>query len=550
MSADAIAVAMLGAIYASPWKLLGFALLTGAWAKYAEWQDKDTIAVNTLRVLWNLGSVAVGIAVLACALLVPSFVIGYLIAWVVFLGFAGGYILHRNSLVEPEYTLLTADHMARIKERGLFGKKQSKQREVIERVPLRGPKGVLQMPAEEDARQRFGDTQDLLYEVLLRRATRMELAPSGEIAKVAYEVDGQVIERDPLPRETGDGIVQYLKESLGLSLEEKRKPQSGRLSAKIAQTEFELRVRTDGSVAGEKLTVRVIGPEKKWKIADLGLTDKQSAEAEGLLHGEPGVILLTGPRRAGLTTTVYSFARSNDAFLQNIQLLEYATELEIDNVTQRIYTPSETATFTDELMKMIRSDPDILIVPELRETQGALPLAKAGQKSKVYTTITANDIVEAIRRWVQLVGDPDMAARSLRAVTNQRLVRKLCKTCREAYKPDAGLLKKLNLPADAVLYRVPQPQFDKNGHPILCDACQGQGYVGRTGIFELIVAEDALRDVVRRGASQADLQSLVNRAATANLQRQGMYKVLDGTTSIQELVRVLKPEAAAARGAA
>lgn len=548
--ADTLAVVLLSAIFVSPWKVIGIVVLAGAWAKYAEWADKDAVAVNTLRVLWNLGTLGVGIAVLASAFLVPNFLIGYLIAWVVFLAFVGGYIFHRNSLVEPQFTLLTGDHVRRIQEQGLFGKKQARQREVVERVPLRGPKGVLRMPADEEAKQRFGDTQDLLYEVLLRRATRLELAPSGEVAKVAYEVDGQVIERDPLDRVTGDGIVHYLKESLGLSLEEKRKPQSGRLTARIADTEFELRVRTDGSVAGEKLTVRMVGPEKKWKLVDLGLTDKQLAEAQDLLAGEPGVILITGPRRSGLTTTVYSFARTNDAFLQNIQLLEYATELEIDNVTQRVYAPSETGTFTDDLMKMIRSDPDILIVPELRETQGALPLAKAGQKSKVYTTIFANDIVEAVRRWVQVVGDPDIASRSLRSITNQRLLRKLCKQCREAYKPDAGLLKKLNLPADAVLYRVPQPEYDKNGQPLMCEACQGQGYVGRTGVFELLVADDGLRDVIRRGAAQADLQSIVNRAATANLQRQGMVKVLEGTTSIQELVRVLKPDAAPAKGAA
>lgn len=538
-------VLLLGAVYVSPWKLLGLLALGVAWAKYAEWADKDAQAVNTLRQLWNLGTLGVGLAIFACAVLVPNFWIGHGIAWVVFLGFAGAYVLHRNGLVESEFTLLTADHMKRIREQGLFGKKEKKEREVVERVQLRGPKGVLRVPEDEETRETYADTQDLLYEILLRRASRVELAPSGEIAKVAYEVDGQAVERDPLDRVSGDGIVNYVKQSLGLNIEEKRKPQTGKLTAKVADSEFELRVRTDGSVAGEKLTIRVIGPEKKWRVADIGFTDKQMVEIQNLLTGDPGVIVVSGPKRNGLTTTVYSFTRSHDAFLQNIQLIEYTNELEIDNVTQKQFQPAETTTFTDELMRIIRSDPDILIVPELREPPAAAAMAKAGQKTKIYTTVTANDAVEAIRRWMQLVAEPDLASKGLRAVLNQRLVRKLCKQCREAYKPDAGLLKKLNLPADAVLYRVPQQEYDKNGQPLLCPACQGVGYVGRTGVFELVLVDETLRDAMRKGGAQADLQAIVNRGAHANLQRQGLAKVLDGTTSIQELVRVLKGDAPA-----
>jgi type II secretory ATPase GspE/PulE/Tfp pilus assembly ATPase PilB-like protein len=398
-------VLLLGAVYASPWKLLGLLVLGAAWAKYAEWADKDAVAVNTLRQLWNLGTLGVGLAILTCAVLVPNFWIGHGIAWVVLLGYAGAYILHRNSLVETEYTLLTADHFRRIREQGLFGKKEKKEREVVERVQLRGPKGVLRVPEDEESREAYADTQDLLYELLLRRASRAELAPSGEIAKVAYEVDGQAVERDPLDRVAGDGIVNYVKQSLGLNLEEKRKPQTGKLVAKIAEAEFELRIRTDGSVAGEKLTIRVIGPEKKWKVADIGFTDKQMVEIQNIIAGDPGVVLISGPKRNGLTTTVYSFTRSHDAFLQNIQLLEYVNELEIDNVTQKLYQPAETTTFTDELMRIIRSDPDILIVPELREPPAAAALAKAGQKTRIYTMVQAADAVEAIRRWMQLVAE-------------------------------------------------------------------------------------------------------------------------------------------------
>lgn len=541
---------LIAAAFVNPWKLLAVAILGGAWAKYAEWADKDAVAVNTYRIVWNLLTLVVGIIVLGCALLVPVFWIGQLAGWLVFIGFGVGYVVHRNGLVEPQYTLLTSAHWQRIQEQGLFGRKKGKKREVAERVQLRGPRGVVRMPEEDEARERFGAAQDLLYEMLLRRANRLELAASGEVAKVALEIDGQALEREPLPRAAGDGIVLFIKESLGLNLEEKRKPQIGKLTAKTPTGEFELRVRTDGSVAGEKLTLRVLGPEKKWRVTDLGFTDRQLSDVQAVLTGEPGVILIGGPRRNGITTTIYSFARSHDAFLQNIQLLEYTNEIEIDNVTQKVYAQNEAVSFTDELLKMIRSDPDILIVPEIREAAAPLQIARAGQKVKLYTTVNATDISETVRKWMQLVGDNDAAGRTLRAVVNQRLVRKLCPQCREAYKPDAGLLKKLNLPPDSVLYRVPQAQYDKNGNPILCPGCQGAGYIGRAGVFEIIQADDALRDVVRRGGAVQDIQAVVSRAANANLQRQGMAKVLDGTTSIQELVRVLRGEAPPGPGGA
>ena len=402
----------------------------------------------------------------------------------------------------------------------------------------------MRAPDSGDERVQYAQVQDLFSEFLLRRASRVDVVPSGEVTKISYEIDGQVFEREPLDRPSGDALVQYLKSVLGLNLEEKRKPQTGKLTAKLGATDFDLRLRTDGSTAGEKLGIRVIGPEAKYKSADLGFTPKQLEEVKEILAADEGLVLVSAPPKHGLTTTVYSLTRSHDAFLKNIQLLEYSTEMEIDNVTQKAFTPKEGVTFTDELLKLIRSDPDILIVPELREPQSPPQLAKAALKSKIYTCLSATSIEDSITKWLRLNNDPELVAKGFLGAINQRLLRKLCAQCKEAYKPAADQLKKLNLPADAVLYRPPQPQYDKQGNVIPCAACGGANYIGRTAVFEVLLADDALRDAIRRGGA-AEISAVVQRGGNTNLQRQAMAKVLDGQTSIQELARVLRAEPAA-----
>lgn len=550
LMADGLAGTLfLSAIYFSFLKLPVVVLLAAAWAKYCEWADKDALAVNTYRQIWNMGHVAAGLVALACILLIPNFAIGAIVGWIVFLGEAIGYVVHRNGLVTPEFTLLTSAHLKRIQDHGLFGKSKKKEKEIVERVVLRGPKGVLKKPEEDAARVHYANLQEIFHEFLLRRATRVDIVPTGELTKIGYEIDGSAVERDPLDRPSGEGLIEFVKYSLGFNLEEKRKPQNGKFMAKLGSSDFDLRIRTDGSTAGEKMSIRVIGAEAKFKAADLGFTPAQLKDINEMLQIEQGMLLIGGPPQSGITTTIYSLTRSHDAFLKNIQLLEYATELDIDNVTQRAFVPKEGVTFTDELLKMIRSDPDVLVVPQIREPQAPMQMAKAAPKIKIVTSIPSTSIADTIARWMRLNNDNDLVAKGLYAVTNQRLVRKLCPQCREAYKPDAASLKKLNLPAEAVLYRAPQPVYDKNGNPINCPNCQGTGFIGRTGIYETLIVGDDVRELIRRGATAQELQSVVSKGGNTSLQRQGFAKVLDGTTSIDELVRVLKPPAAPAGGA-
>lgn len=543
-------------IFIQPLKLAAIAAGFALWAAFAQWVDKDTTVVNTFRTLWNLIVLPCGAVGAAVALLVPIFWVGFPIMLAVYLALIIAYVVHRNGLVQPEDTVLTAAHFRRIREEGLSGKKKKKV-EVTERVRLTGhDRKWVPVPDDDEEREQYRVVQDILFDALWRRATLIELSPSKETVKVTYHVDGVPVDRDPLNRDEADRLLYFVKRIAGLNLEERRKPQQGQIIAAIGDNKHKVNVRTDGSTAGEKLGLRIWYNEESLKVPDLGFTPKQLEQVTSLREVTPGLILLSAPPACGLTTTIYSFMRTHDRFLQNVQSVEFEKEMDVDNVTQKVYSTTEGKTFTDVLLRLVRSDPDIIVLPEIRDRESAAIAAQAAaQKQKVYVGLVAQDVFDALRKWITLVGDKKLIARSLLAVANQRLVRVLCNECKQAYKPDAAMMRKLNLPADKPLYRPPEPEYDKHGNLIACQACQGTGYVGRIGVFDWLPVDEGLREVIRRSTSLADIQSYVTKKGGVGLQGHALEKVLAGVTSIQEVARAIRqsngpPRRTAAKGAA
>ena len=551
-SADLLAQLPESSVYVHPLKLVAVVALIAVWAFYAQWADKDAIAVNTYRAIWNMVNVFGGLLALCLLLFVPNFwgaLGGYA---VVQLAVSLTYVIHRNGLVEPEDKVLTPAHLKKVMTEGLSGKKKTKQVEVKERVKLVGAdRKSVRIPEDDEGRERYRLTQDLLFDMLWRRANLAQLAPAGQACQISYSVDGITAEREPIGRAEGDNILLFLKQVAGLNVEERRKPQMGKLQAAVGENKYELTIQSNGSTAGERLSVRVIGREKGFKVADLGFTEKQMEQVRHFMDADKGLVLVTAPKGGGLTTTVYALARSHDAFLLNIQMLEYVRELEVENITQRLFEPAADRTFTGEFQKIVRSDPNVIVLPELRE-RGSMPVAvkAAVDKQKVYVAMPAADIWDGFKRGLAAIGDSKLAARGLLAVTHQRLVRVLCAACKTPYKPDAATLRKLNLPGDKVLYRPPEPQFDKHGNPILCQACQGTGYTGRTGVFHIVTVDDGLGQVLSAGGSINDIQAHCLKQGVPGLQQQALQKVFDGITSIEEVVRATRPPAASGGGEA
>ncbi len=531
-------------IYVNPWKLGMATVLFLLWVLIAQWIDKDTVAVNTFRTVWNVASISCATIALALLLLLPNFWAAIAAFVVIHLAFSVIYVVHRNGLVVEDDKVCTAAHFRRLMTEGFRGGQKKEKREVIERVRITGAdREVVKIPQEEEEREQFGLSQDVLFDALWRRASLVEVIPAGQASKVRVSIDGVTNEREPLTRPEGDAILLFFKKIAGLSLEERRKPQKGQFLAVLGDAHrYDVVVRTNGSTAGERLSLRVIGDEKDHKVDDIGLTEKQLEIVREAMNAERGMILLSAPPGEGLSTSIYSFARSHDAFLQNIQMIEYERELAINNITQHVHKPTENKTFVADLQRVIRTDPDVVVLPEIREREAAPMAAKAATgKQIMYVAVKSLDLFDALKRWAAMVGDAKLLAQSLLLVTHQRLVRALCSSCKTPYKPDSAMLQKINMPADKVLYRPPEPQYDKHGNPILCQNCHGTGYVGRTGVFNMLVVDDDLRKVIARGASVADIKRAAMKKGALGLQQQALQKVFDGTTSIEEVVRATRP---------
>ncbi|MFN0136185.1 MAG: ATPase, T2SS/T4P/T4SS family [Phycisphaerae bacterium] len=549
---DLLAQVPTSTVYIQPFKLLGFMLLFSCWIFFAQWVDKDCIAVNTFRTVWNMGSVGVGAASLLILILVPDFLFAALGFVVINLIFMFVYVNHRNGLVVEENRVLTQAHLQKVMTEGFGGKKKGeKLQEVKELVKISGAdKKVILAPTDSIERAQYALAQQLMFDMLHRRAQMLDLIPAGEATRVRLNIDGIVEEQQqPMARVDAEGFLLFMKRAARLNLEERRKPQKGLMMAQIGETKFDLMIRTTGSNAGEQLHVRVLGPEKYGKVVDLGFSDAQiELFRDQIMFGDKGLVLVTALPGHGLTTTMYALARSHDAFLQNIQMLETEHEFDVENITQKAYVQSPEHTFSAELLKILRADPNVVLVPDLRNDKDAAKAAcdAAARKQIVYVAMPAIDVFDGLARLVKLVGDPGVVAKSLAAITHQRLTRKLCESCKFPYKPAPELLQKINLPADRILHRPPDPQFDKRGNPIVCQGCQGTGYVGRTAIFTILVMDDDIRGVIKGGGSIADVKTAAAKKGTTGMQQHGLVKVLDGLTSIDEMARAIKPPQASA----
>ena len=263
------------------------------------------------------------------------------------------------------------------------------------------------------------------------------------------------------------------------------------------------------------------------------------------LHGvKQGLCIISGPPKSGVTTTLYALLRNHDAFINNVNTLERQPSGELSHITQNIYALSDTGTttFGAKLQAIVRMSPDIVGVAECEDAETARVACAAAKDGKlVYVTLKADSVLQALGKWMRLVGDRNLVAETLLCASSQRLLRKLCEECKQGYAPDKELFKKFNITADKtkVLYRAGKVQYDKHGKPLTCEHCQGTGYFDRAGIFELVVMNDALRQAVRKSKSLPEIGAQFRRAKVLYLQEQVLRRVIAGTASINEMIRVL-----------
>ncbi|MFQ5490140.1 MAG: GspE/PulE family protein [Phycisphaerae bacterium] len=541
--------------YVNPIRIAVFAVLFVAWAFACQWADRDSDLVKTHREQWNLIILSGGITGLALCVIVPlalgsgigAFVLG-LAFWIMLAGGALlAYVIHRNGRVIANARVLTLGHFKRLFERG-GGKKQRVDKGQRVRVGNHDGK-VAEVPEDPEEYDRYAATQEFLFDALWRRSSDVDMVVGKDKARLVYRIDGASIEQqDRISVEDAERVVAYIKSLASLNPEERRRPQSGKIQAGLLATPemAPVNVFTSGSTTGERLRLAIQSAESCKRLGDLGLRESDRKTLKELIEQRTGLVIFAGPKQSGVTTTQYAVIRDHDAFMQNLHSLERTALLELDNITQNTYDSSgNTVSYARQLQSVLRREPDVVLVGECSDRETAQIAARAAAADrKIYLALEAGDAFTALAKFHELVEDNAQLSKCLLAVTNQRLVRQLCTACREAFKPDERLLKKLNLPVGKIehFHRPPtQPITDRKGNEVICQTCQGTGYVGRTGIFEILKVDDTVRGLLAEGAPIQRIKDHFRRLRTHDLWRAGLQKVFDGQTSLDEILRVLRP---------
>ncbi len=527
--------------YIAAWKFLFYVLCFYAWMPLVNWVYADTKAVRTNSLVWTMAVMATGFITLLIWLLVPVFFVGMLIFLIALGSVSLAYAMHRNARVSDFEKILTPDHL-----QNLFSNPQKKIEQAshgLRFVTGHGNEVPLPDPKSKEL-EGFSLACEIIDDAIWNRADEVRFIPQKEEYAIVYEIDGIPTKQDPRPTEEIDSFVYYVKELATLEVDEKRKPQKGRFTAKNEESgdKTNWEVTTSGSTAGEQILVTRISELVSRTVDELGLNDNQIEAIQTLRNVQSGLVIVSGPRKSGVTSTFYTLLGNHDPFLNSINTLEKEPAAELQNITQHSYTLSDTGTTTygRRFQSILRKGPDIVGVADCEDAQTAKLAASAAQDGMmVYVTMEANSVNQAMEKWLKLVGDKNLVAETLTAVVNQRLVRTLCNDCRQAYQPNPALFKKFNIPPNEVrtFYRPAELEYDKHGKPILCDTCQGTGFFGRNGLFETIRISDELREVIRKAKKPQEIATAFRKAGMLYMQEQSIKKVAYSITSINEVIR-------------
>ena len=524
-------------------KLIPVIVLLLLWARLLAWADKDAIVAHMPRESLNTGLFAAMLLAVAGFLFLP-FVIGLPLLLVAFLGSAGAYLGFRNKQVG------LADLKKNMKNwREMMTPKKTAEAKAGE-VSILTKAGPLPSPeAESPDRPAYEAVQELLTDPLKRNAERVELRPAEEGgSRKQYMVDGVMYDVSAMPAELASAAIAYIKKAAGMDVNDRRKPQAGKLKLQRGQKKHEVDVATAGTTAGESMRL-TIEPKRvlEHKLDNLGFQSDQLGSLLGSMEARSGMVIVSAPQRQGLTTMLYSILRAHDAFLNHIQTIERVAREDLEGITQ---TKMGAGASAQEELKQVNwvtsQQPEITMIDEVINPQSArtlLTYAGDAEGKRVYVGTRAGSVFEAIENWRKLVGDDLMALKTVGMVVSGRVLRKLCMACKVAYTPDPDTLRKLNMDPERVdkLYQArSSPLTDQKGRPIPCEFCQDLRYKGRVGVFELFVIDDEVRGAVAAGASTKQLQTIFRKQRNKFLQEQALMLVEAGETSVQEVLRVLK----------
>jgi type II secretory ATPase GspE/PulE/Tfp pilus assembly ATPase PilB-like protein len=539
---DMLLVAVQFGGYISIARLISFLVVFFAWLWLVRWANEDAKYIASKDALWTAISIAAGAIGALLFLIIPVFFVGLMLFIIAVAATTLSYVMHRNALVPEFEKVLTPDHI-----KGLFSSTQKKGEGFEDLIFITVNDNEIS-PPEPRTKEFFGFkvAHDLFKDIIYRRAANVILLPNTNSYTLSYIVDGAALEQPNMTKDKAEQFTNFLKQLAGLDLSEKRKPQKGtfRITQKNAGSQWE--IATAGSTAGEQVRLKLVTQDTAMRLSEINLLPEQYQQLEAVTRMKKGLFLISGPKQSGITTTFYALLRSHDAFINSINTLELNPTIELPNVVQDVFSLSNTgtSTYAKRLLSIVRMSPDVLGAVDIKDTETAKVVCHAAKEGAiVYATIEADSIITAIGKMLKLLGDKKRLAETIIGASNQRLVRKLCPECKIAYEPNKELLRKFNIPPEKakVLYREGKLVYDKRGKGTPCQTCHEIGYFGRTCVFETILMNNELKRAIFEANSLQELAMQFRKARMKYLQEQMLERVLQGVTSVDEMIRVLSP---------
>ncbi|MBN1297909.1 type II/IV secretion system protein [bacterium] len=384
--------------------------------------------------------------------------------------------------------------------------------------------------------QGIPDLVDALIGMAIQiRASDIHIEPSADIAVIRYRQDGILNDVGQIPMSLISRVSSRLRVLANLTIYEKGKPQDGRIDVKWNKNQYDIRISFLPTLHGDKIVIRLFeSGEHQFNILNLGFYDESLAIVTELLLRPQGTIFLTGPTGSGKTTTIYSairFVLQHRGETTNIVTIEDPIEREISGVNQTQVNPKRDLTFASGLRSILRQDPDVIVVGEVRDHETAEICTQAGLTGHlVISTIHADSAVGVFNRLIDMGIEPFLVASSICGIVSQRLIKRNCPNCSEPIVPSLRALKALGIRPDLHV------QFMKGKG---CDQCDFKGFRGRIGIFEILLPTQRLKDALQKKVSTGELHQIAREEGMITLHSDGLQKVKDGLVNVEELARVL-----------
>lgn len=371
----------------------------------------------------------------------------------------------------------------------------------------------------------------IVTEAVRSRASDIHLEPEKDILRLRYRVDGVLHEVNTFPKHLQSAVISRIKLMADMDIAESRLPQDGKISIKIEEKDLDIRVSSFPTVCGENIVMRILDKSSVIMGLDqLGFLKEELTKFGQLIRAPYGIILVTGPTGCGKTTTLYAILSAINSIEKNIVTIEDPVEYELPLIRQTQVNPKAGLTFASELRAILRQDPDIIMVGEIRDTETAEVAIQAALTGHlVLSTLHTNDATSALTRLIDMQIEPFLVSSTVIGVLAQRLIRLICTDCKEKYSPSKDVSQSLNLAAAKQLYRGAG-----------CKICKHTGFLGRTGIFELLMINEELKSMVLRRASSQELRKVAIESGMKSLYQDGVAKVKKGLSTVEEVLRVAK----------